>query len=125
MNSPMTQSVVDPTDAMMDTAAQSTGRAIEGAARAAHQTLGSLADSVENVRRRATPALHDLAASAEGLARSSADAVRERALRARDTSADFVRSPPLQALMIAAATGAALVLLGRFVTRGGHPGTHR
>jgi ElaB/YqjD/DUF883 family membrane-anchored ribosome-binding protein len=121
MNSPIAEPLTDQTDAKMDTAAQSTGRAIEGAARAAQQALGSLAGSVENVRRRATPALHDLAASA----RSSADAVRDRALQARDTGADLVRARPMQALMIAAAAGAALVLLGRFLMRGARPGEPR
>jgi ElaB/YqjD/DUF883 family membrane-anchored ribosome-binding protein len=61
----------------------------------------------------------------EDLARSSADAVRERALQARGTGVDFVRERPMQALMIAAAAGAALVLFGRFVTRGGHLGARR
>jgi len=125
MNSPTTQSLADQTDAMMDASAQSTGRAIEGAARAAHQALGSLASSAESMRRRAAPAMHDLAASAQDLTRSSADAVRERALQARDTGADYVRAHPMQALMIAAAAGAALVLLGRVVLRGGRPSESR
>jgi hypothetical protein len=84
MNSAMTQSVADPTDTMVDTA--STGRAMEGAARAVHQSLGMLAGSAED-------------------------------MRVRDTGANFFRQHPQQALMIAAAAGAALVLLGGLVTR--------
>lgn len=118
MNSPVQQHpLADKAESLVDSAAHSTGRVIDSAERVARQSLGSLAGSVESARQRAGPALHDLAASAEDLARESAHVVRERALRARDTSADMVRAHPLQAVLIAAGIGAALVLLGRLISR--------
>jgi ElaB/YqjD/DUF883 family membrane-anchored ribosome-binding protein len=125
MNSPMTESVADHADAMVDTATRSTARAADGAASAVQQSLGVLASGVETMRLRAAPALHGLAASTQDLARSSVDAVRARALRARDTGANFVRDHPMQALVFAAATGAALVLLGSVVTRRARFGARR
>lgn len=97
----------------------STAHGLDAAARAGHRSFDALAGDVEAMRGHAGAAAHDLAARAEGLARHGAAAVRERALHARDTGSDYVRGHPLQSLLIAAAAGAALVLVARLFGRRG------
>ena len=48
--------------------------------------------------------------SAEALRETSAQ-VRERALRAQDSTVGYIRDEPMKAILIAAATGAALMAL--------------
>jgi ElaB/YqjD/DUF883 family membrane-anchored ribosome-binding protein len=79
---------------------------------------------VQEVKDEAMPVLNRVAAKAEELARRSADVVRDRsadikdrAVRASDMTIGYIKDEPVKAILIAAATGAALMalltLLGR------------
>jgi ElaB/YqjD/DUF883 family membrane-anchored ribosome-binding protein len=68
--------------------------------------------------------LNRVAAKAEELARRSADAVRDRsadirdrAARASDATIGYIKDEPVKAILIAAATGAALMALVSLLSR--------
>jgi ElaB/YqjD/DUF883 family membrane-anchored ribosome-binding protein len=107
-----------------DSAAESTTSAIRSTQNVANEAFDRLSDKVEDARSRAAPLLNRLTTQAESAARRSADAVRdtsaqlrETAVRASDTTVGYIRDEPVKAMLIAAATGAALMaligLLGR------------
>ena len=119
-----------PTDTgstAVDAAAHGADQAIRSSQRLANQTLDQLAAQVENARSSAGPALDGLANDAHSLALRSAEAVRhrtdqlrDRALHARDATRGYIQEEPLKAVLIAAATGAALVALGTLLSHRGH-----
>lgn len=112
--------------AVVDSAAQSgADDAIRSSQRFANHTLDQIASSVETMRAEATPVLNRIATDADKLARRSAKAVRQssehlrgRATRARVTMLGYVKDEPVKAVLIAAATGAALMALRNLSGRG-------
>jgi ElaB/YqjD/DUF883 family membrane-anchored ribosome-binding protein len=92
--------------------------AIASTQRTTQEALSSLSDRVNDVRDQAAPVMNRVAAKAEELARRSADAVRDRgqqfreqAYRAQDMTVGYIKDEPLKSILIAAATGAALMAL--------------
>ena len=109
---------------LVDQAAESADRAIKSTQRVANEALDSLSGSVHDVRDRASPALSRGTEQLAALAQRSVDAVREssqhlrdKALRASDTTVGYVKDEPVKAMLIAAATGAALMALIGLLTR--------
>jgi ElaB/YqjD/DUF883 family membrane-anchored ribosome-binding protein len=107
-----------------DQAAQSADGAIKSTQRFANDTLNNLSDKVQEVRDQAAPVLNRVAEKAETLARRGLDAVkdgsqqvREKALRASDSTVAYIKDEPVKAILIAAATGAALMALISLMTR--------
>ena len=107
-----------------DQAAQSADGAIKSTQRFANDTLNSLSDKVQEVRDQAAPVLNRVAEKAETLARRGLDAVkdssqqvREKALRVSDSTVGYIKDEPVKAILIAAATGAALMALISLMTR--------
>lgn len=103
-------------DAAKDTA-KSAERAIDSAA-------DTLSSKIEDVRNQAAPLMNRVSAQAEAAAkrgievvRDSSQQLRERALRAGDQTVAYVKDEPVKSMLIAAATGAALMglisLMGR------------
>ena len=70
-------------------------------------------DAIRQARTATRESLHAFSDSASHLAHDSAQAVRERAAMLRDSSTDYIRERPLQAVLIAAGVGAAVALLSR------------
>ncbi len=111
-------------DTIADPAAQSADNAIKSTQRFANDALDSLSDKVGEVRDQAVPVINRVAEKAETLARRGLEAVkdssqqiRERALRASDSTVAYIKDEPVKAILIAAATGAALMALISLVTR--------
>ena len=107
-----------------DQAAQGADSAIKSTQRFANDTLNSLSEKVQDVRDQAAPVLNRVAEKAETLARRGLDAVkdgsqqiREKAVRASDSTVGYIRDEPVKAILIAAATGAALMALISLMTR--------
>ncbi len=114
--------------ALVDSAANTADQAIRSSKRAADDTLDEAAKQVEAAREQAAPALKQLATDAEQLAKRGVEAVTEgtqklrgQASQATDATQQYIKSEPLKAVLIAAATGAVLMalvaLLGRSSTR--------
>jgi ElaB/YqjD/DUF883 family membrane-anchored ribosome-binding protein len=98
--------------------------ALKSSQRTMHEAVDSLSDKAHDLKDQAAPVLNRVAAKAEELARRSADvardraeAIKERALRSSDATIGYIKDEPLKSILIAAATGAALMalvsLLGR------------
>jgi len=80
-------------------------------------TTARLEPLMHDAGRAAQDTLSDLRRGSRDLARAGADAVRDRALRARYSTEGFVHHRPLSSLLIAAATGAALLALAAVLVR--------
>jgi ElaB/YqjD/DUF883 family membrane-anchored ribosome-binding protein len=109
---------------LADQAAQSADSAIKSTQRFANEALDTLSDKVGEVRDQAAPVLNRVAEKAETLARrgleavkDSSQVVRDRALRASDSTVAYIKDEPVKAILIAAATGAALMALISLMTR--------
>jgi ElaB/YqjD/DUF883 family membrane-anchored ribosome-binding protein len=89
-----------------------------------NEALDTLADKAQELKDEAKPVLNRVAAKAEELARRSADAmrdrsadIRDRAVRMSDSTVGYIKDEPLKAILIAAATGAALMALVSLLSR--------
>ena len=107
-----------------NTLADSSDSALKSSEHLASEALDTLSDKVQEVKDEAMPVLNRVAAKAEELARRSADAVRdrsadikERATRASDATLGYIKDEPVKAILIAAATGAALMALLTLLNR--------
>lgn len=103
---------------LADQAADSAHNAIRSTQAVANSAFDRLSDKVENVRDQAVPMVKNMASQAEAAARRGVDAVketsaqlREKAQQAQDTTVGYIKDEPVKAMLIAAATGAALMAL--------------
>jgi ElaB/YqjD/DUF883 family membrane-anchored ribosome-binding protein len=109
---------------LVDQAAASADRAIKSTQRVANEALDSLSSGVHDVRDQAAPVLERGKEKLTELAHRSVDAVRdtshqlrEKAVHASDTTVGYIREEPVKAMLIAAATGAALMALIGLLSR--------
>ncbi len=105
-------------------AADSADRAIRSTQRVAHQALDGVAGSARDMRAAAAPLLDRAADQASTLAHRGLDAVlegshqlRDKARHAGDSTIGYIRDEPLKSVLIAAATGAALMALIALMSR--------
>jgi len=109
--------VSDQAAGVANDAAKSAERGIDSAADA-------LTSKIEDVRNQAAPLINRVSAQAEAAAkrgievvRDSSQQLRERAMKATDQTVAYVKDEPVKSMLIAAATGAALMglisLMGR------------
>ncbi len=83
-----------------------------------------LAEEAHDLADRARPAIDRLVKNAENLARRGIDSardgsqqLRDRAARATDSTVNYIKDEPVKAMLIAAATGAALMALMALLNR--------
>lgn len=112
---------------LADQAAKNADGAIRTTQRLATESLDSLAEKVHELHDKAVPAINRLASEAEALARRGLDSVRqtsahlrERAVRTSDNAVGYIKDEPLKSVLIAAATGAALMALLAMMSRSRH-----
>ncbi|WP_088278975.1 hypothetical protein [Ideonella sp. A 288] len=108
----------------IDQAVQSAEQALHATQRAAHDALEGFGDGVQQVRRDAAPVLTHAVDNASALAQRGLNAVKDgthrlqdQARHASDSTARYIRDEPVKAMLIAAASGAALMVLMGWVTR--------
>ena len=111
-------------NALVDTAADGAEYAIKSTQRVANDALNSLSDTVQDARKQASPVINRAAEQAAALAQKSLDAVREssqavreKIVTAQDYTSTYIRDEPLKAMLIAAATGAALMAMLSLLNR--------
>jgi ElaB/YqjD/DUF883 family membrane-anchored ribosome-binding protein len=109
---------------LVDQASASADQAIRSTQRVANEALNGLAGSAQSLREQAAPVVDRIAERASALAHHGVDAVRERshqlsdsAHRVADGTRSYVNEQPVKSLLIAAATGAALMGLLAFLAR--------
>jgi ElaB/YqjD/DUF883 family membrane-anchored ribosome-binding protein len=110
--------------AIADQAADSVNTAVRSTQGVANQAFDRLSDKIESAREHAVPLINRLTSQAENVAHRGADAVRdasaqvrEKALKASDTTVSYIKDEPVKAMLIAAATGAALMALIGLLSR--------
>ncbi len=110
--------------AIVDSAANTADQAIRSTQRVANETLNQIADGVDSARAQAVPALNRIAVDAEQFTRRSVEKVREgsqqlrgQAVRATNTTLSYIKEEPVKSVLIAAAVGAALMVLVTLVGR--------
>ena len=108
----------------VDQAADTASSAIRQTKNVANSTLDRLSDKVDSAREQAAPLIDRLSTQAQDVARKSADAVRdttaqlrEKASRAQETTVGYIKDEPVKSMLIAAATGAALMALLSITSR--------
>jgi ElaB/YqjD/DUF883 family membrane-anchored ribosome-binding protein len=114
----------EPSNNLADQAANTADKAIRSTQQVANGALDSLAGSVQDVRQKAAPLLNRASEQAAELAhrgvaavRDTSQHLRESAQRATDSTVDYVKAEPVKAMLIAAATGAALMALLSLMAR--------
>ena len=107
-----------------DQAADSAQSAIRSTQNVANSAFDRLSDKVDSARDQAAPLINRLSTQAQDAAKKSADAVREttaqlrdRAARAQEQTVGYIKDEPVKAMLIAAATGAALMALVSLASR--------
>ena len=109
---------------LADFAAHSADQAIKSTQRKANEALDGLADGVQDLHTQAAPLLSRATEQASALAQRGVDAVRDssqqlrdKALQASDSTVSYIKDEPVKAMLIAAATGAALMAMLSLLTR--------
>lgn len=124
----ITNKPYEQSNGLVDQAAASADHAIRSTQRVANQALDSLSGSVQDMRSQAAPMLNRTSDQIGALAQRGVDAVRDssqqlrdKALRASDSAVGYVKDEPVKAMLIAAATGAALMALLGLMARSRRP----
>lgn len=109
---------------LADEALKSAQDTVHSTRQAAHSTLEKAEEGVHALRGKADPIIDDLAARAQELASRSIDYCAETSAKARrqlqdaaDATTRYVEQQPGKAVMIAAASGAALATLMFWMSR--------
>lgn len=115
---------LDQANPLADKLAQKADHAIRSTQHAANGALDSLANSVVDARQQVAPAINQAAEQVNALAQRGMDSVRngsrhlvDSAHRVSDTTVSYVREEPVKSMLIAAATGAALMAMITMMTR--------
>lgn len=117
----------DPTTTLADQAAGKADQAIRSTKTMANEALDDLSDSVNSASQRVSPLINRATEQASAFAQRGMEAVRQtsqqlrdKAMQASDTTASYIRNDPIKSVLIAAATGAALMALVSLVSRSRH-----
>lgn len=125
MNTPITSKPFgQEATTLADHAADSANSAIRSTQNLANAALDRLSDKVDSARDQAVPLINRVSTQVETAARRGAEAVketsaqlREKAIQAQDTTVGYIKDEPVKAMLIAAATGAALMALISLASR--------
>jgi ElaB/YqjD/DUF883 family membrane-anchored ribosome-binding protein len=95
--------------------------------KSAHSALDGLSDTVHNAGQRVSPMINRATEQAAALAqrgmeavRNTSQQVRDKAMHASDATSSYIRNEPIKSVLIAAATGAALMALLSLASRSRH-----
>lgn len=109
---------------LLDQVAQSADNAIKATQHGANDAVNSLTNGILEIRKQAEPMINRASGQASALMQNGMDSVRhtsqqltDSARRARDGTVDYVKEEPVKAMLIAAATGAALMALAGMLSR--------
>ena len=124
MDNSSIKQVGNEASSVADQAADSAHKALRSTQGVANQAFDRLSDKIESAREHAVPLINRLTSQAENAANRGVDAVRgataqvrEKALKASDSTVSYIKDEPVKAMLIAAATGAALMALIGLLSR--------
>lgn len=125
-------STTDESSHLIEQASRSADQAIRATQQAAIGAVDSAAGSLQDLRHQTAPMLERASEQVSAMAHRGMDSVRDtshqlrvKAEHASDTTVNYIKEEPVKAVLIAAATGAALMALVRLVgagRRAGHDG---
>ena len=108
----------DSINNLADQAADTAEKAILSTQRVANESLNGISGTVESLRQQAAPLLNRASEQASALlqhgveaVQDGSDKVRAKAARASEYTTNYIKDEPVKAVLIAAATGAALMSL--------------
>jgi len=118
MDNVTTKPLADQATRFTDRAADTASSAIRSTQNVTNAALDRASDKVDSLANQAAPLINRISSQAQAAANKSLDAVREtsaqlkeKALRAQDNTVGYIKDEPVKAMLIAAATGAALMAL--------------
>ena len=119
----------EPSSSLSEQMAHSADEAIQSTQRMANEAVNGLASAMQDVRHQAEPMLNRASEQVSALAQRGVDSVRETSQHLREKTRDaadgtvqYIKDEPVKAMLIAAATGAALMALVSLISRSSHRG---
>ena len=116
----------DPAN-LADQVVKSADDAVKLSQRAAHDALDTLTNAMQDLRHQAAPRIRHAGEEANSLVKDGVDSVRNAAHRLQDSAqhasqstARYIQDEPVKSILIAAATGAALMALVDLMSRSHH-----
>lgn len=120
---------VEASSNLIDQASESADQAIKATQQAANEALQSISQSLQDLSHQATPLLERAANQVSSLTHHGLDSLREsshqlrvKAEHAQENTVDYIKHEPMKSVLIAAATGAALMALISLVRYSRHRG---
>ncbi len=110
----------EATGNLADQAAQSADHAIKSTQRVTHEALNGLSHTVSDIQQQAGPMMDRISEQASALAHRGMDASRQlsdKAVHASQSTVNYIKEEPVKAMLIAAATGAALMAMLSIINR--------
>jgi ElaB/YqjD/DUF883 family membrane-anchored ribosome-binding protein len=114
---------------LADQVSQTADEAIRATQLMANEAVDGLAHAMQDAKANAMPMLSHASEQVGALAQRGVDSVRqtsqhlrERTRDAADGTVQYIKDEPVKAMLIAAATGAALMALVSLISRSGHRG---
>jgi ElaB/YqjD/DUF883 family membrane-anchored ribosome-binding protein len=109
---------------LVDQASRSADQAIRSTQQAANGAVDSAANALQDLRHQATPIAERTSEQVSAMAHRGMDSLRDtshqlrlKVAHASDSTVGYIREEPVKAVLIAAATGAALMALVSLVAR--------
>ncbi len=120
----ITNKPFEQSNSLAEQASHTADGAIRSSQRLANEAIDSLADSAQGLRNEVAPLITRASDQASALTQRGVNAVRESsqqlrdtAQRASDSTVMYIKDEPLKSMLIAAATGAALMALVGMLSR--------
>lgn len=117
-------SFTDKAGNLIDQASRSADQAIRATQNAANGAVDSAAHSLQDLRQQTTPLVERASDQVSAMAHRGMDSVRDTSHQLRlkvehasDRTVGYIRHDPVKSVLIAAATGAALMALVSLLTR--------
>lgn len=117
-------SFTDKAGNLIDQASRSADQAIRATQTAANSAVDSAAHSLQDLRQQTTPMVERASDQVSAMAHRGMESVRDTSHQLRlkvehasDSTVGYIRHEPVKSVLIAAATGAALMALVSLVTR--------
>lgn len=118
---------VDASNSLLDQASQSADQAVKATQQAANEALQTLSQAMHDLRHQAAPLVTQASDQVTSLAHRGLDSVREtshqlrvKAEHASENTVNYIKHEPMKSVLIAAATGAALMALISLVSHSRH-----
>ncbi len=116
--------ITDTSDKVIDQVSHSADVAIQATQRVSNEALEGLLHTIDTARDQIVPMIQNAEKKTSALVKQGMDGVRhtsrqirDSAHQASDRTVGYIREEPVKSVLIAAATGAALMVLARIISQ--------